>query len=375
MNIKSLPFDAEEILAGVRPWVECESPSWDGAAVSRMTAVAASELQKEGAEIRLINGVSGWGDCVFADFSPRDSRPGLLILGHLDTVHPIGAINGPLPWRVEGNRCYGPGLFDMKSGIYIALDAYRKITAAGLETLPVRFLLTSDEESGSAANRALIETFSRSQKYVLVPEGAQPNGNLVIGRFPARRFRLQTEGKPSHALLQKSEGHSALTSMARLVSAIDALESKEYSATVTIMNGGQAVSTVPLDAYAEVVCTARTMAGLERAERDIRTCADQIPGCALTLSIKSERPLWTPSKIDESLAAQAQSLAAELGFSVGAEALFGGSDGNFTGALGVPTLDGLGPVGADAHQMTEHILIDTIVPRAQLLASIMTSLS
>lgn len=375
MSFKYLPLNEREILDGVRPWVECESPSWDGAAVSRMVALAGEELRQDGASIRVIQGKDGWGDCIFADFDPFNPVPGILVLGHLDTVHPIGTIEGDLRWREEGGRCYGPGLFDMKSGNYLALEAYRKVSAAGLSHLPVRFLFTSDEESGSAANRNLIETMARAQKYVLVPEGAQPNGNIVSGRFPTRRLRLSTYGKPSHALLQKSEGASALGAMAKIVLAIEGLNCEDYSLTVTNMNAGRAVSSVPLEAYAEVICTAKSQEMLEKASRDIQGLASQMPGCDIETAIKTARPHWVPSPADRALWERAHAVAGDVGFSLDCEMLFGGSDGNFTGATGVPTLDGLGPVGADAHQLTENILVESLVPRAKLLAGLMATLT
>lgn len=374
MSFEDLPLNEREILDGVKPWVECESPSWDGASVSRMVALAADELRGDGASIRTIQGKDGWGDCVFADFDPSNSAPGILILGHLDTVHPIGALEHDLQWREEAGRCYGPGLFDMKSGNYLALEAYRKLRAAALLHLPIRFLFTSDEESGSAANRNLIETMARAQKYVLVPEGAQPNGNIVSGRFPTRRLRVWTYGKPSHALLQKGEGASALSAMARVVLEIEALNCDEYSVTVTNMNSGRAVSTVPLEAYAEVICTAKSQEALEKAIADINGLATRIPGCDIETAIKTARPHWVPGAEDKALWETASGVAGKLGFPLDCEMLFGGSDGNFTGAIGVPTLDGLGPIGADAHQLTEHILVDSLVPRAKLLAGLMTIL-
>lgn len=375
MNIQTLPFNERDILNGVRPWVECESPSWDGAAVSRMVALAAQELQQDGAQVRTIQGKDGWGDCVFADFDPFNPAPGILILGHLDTVHPTGAIENEIRWREENGRCYGPGLFDMKSGNYIALEAFRKVRAAGFSGLPVRFLFTSDEESGSAANRNLIETMARAQKYVLVPEGAQPNGNIVSGRFPTRRLKVWTYGRPSHALLQKEEGASALSAMAKIVLAIEEMNSQEYSLTVTNMNAGRAVSTVPLEAYAEVICTARSQQALEKATCDIQDLGVQIPGCRIETAIKTMRPHWMPSAADKALWERAHAIAEDIGFDLDCEMLFGGSDGNFTGAVGIPTLDGLGPIGTDAHQLTENILVDSLVPRAKLLAGLMATLS
>jgi glutamate carboxypeptidase len=375
MSFADLPFDATSMLHDLRRWVECESPTWDGPAVSRMVGLAANHLRDLGAVIRAIPGERGFGDCAFADFAPNDARPGILVVCHLDTVHPIGTLATTLPWREGGGRCYGPGLFDMKSGAYIAAAAIARLGRSGIACeLPVRMLLTSDEESGSPTTRTLIEAEARRQKYVLVPEGAQPNGNLVSGRFPAVRLRLWTHGRPVHALLQKAEGRSALLDMARLAQRIEALNGGEVSYTITLLESGRAIASVPIEAYAEVICGARTEAALGEVPAALARIAEE-EGVDLTVARKTGRPLWTPDDADRSLQVVAERLMREIGIDAGCEQLSGGSDGNFTGALGVPTLDGLGPVGADAHQLTENIEIDSLVPRARLLAGLLATLS
>src|SRR4051794_14495551 len=138
MNVSDFPIDPEAILKGVRRWVECESPSWDGAAVSAMAAMAADHLRQMGAQGRTISGERGYGDCVFGEFNPLNKAPGILILGHLDTVHPKGSLDGPIPWRESDGRCFGPGLYDMKSGIYLALEALTQLRKAGVSSkLPI----------------------------------------------------------------------------------------------------------------------------------------------------------------------------------------------------------------------------------------------
>ena len=375
MSFADLPFDTDLMLRDMRRWVECESPSWDGVAVSRMVGLAANHLRGLGATIRSIPGERGFGDCAFADFAPDDARAGILIVCHLDTVHPIGTLATTLPWREEDGRCYGPGLFDMKSGTHIAAAAIARLARSGIMAkLPVRMLLTSDEESGSPTTRGLIEAEARRQKYVLVPEGAQPNGNLVSGRFPAVRLRLWTHGRPVHALLQKEDGRSALLDTARLVQRIEALNGGEVSYTVTLVEAGRAIASVPIEAYAEVICGARTQAALDAVPALLDEMARQ-DDIRLTVARKTGRPLWEPGGADRSLQAVAARLMREVGINAGFEALSGGSDGNFTGSVGVGTLDGLGPVGADAHQLTENIEIGSLVPRARLLAGLIATLA
>ena len=171
MNPTHLPFDSEAMLAGLRAWVECESPTWDAAAVNRMLDLAAREMAAMGASIELVAGRQGFGGCVRAKFPhPRQGEPGILIAGHLDTVHPLGTIQ-KLKWRRDGNKCYGPGIFDMKGGNYLALEAIRQLARAALAIpLPVTVLFTPDEEVGTPSARDLIEAEARRNKYVLVPE-------------------------------------------------------------------------------------------------------------------------------------------------------------------------------------------------------------
>src|SRR3712207_2513575 len=154
----ALPFDTDAMLEGLRPWVECESPTFDAAAVNRMMDISARDLAAMGAEIERIPGRMGFGDCVRARLAhPRAGEPGVLVLGHMDTVHPIGTLKN-LPWRREGERAYGPGIYDMKGGNYLVLEALRLLAKAGVETpLPVTVLFTSDEEVGSPSTRELIE--------------------------------------------------------------------------------------------------------------------------------------------------------------------------------------------------------------------------
>ncbi len=186
MDITALPFDADEMLAGLRPWVECESPTWDAAAVNRMMDLAAHDLAVMGARVERIPGRMGLGDSVRARFPHPEARaeaPGILVLGHLDTVHPIGTLEA-LPFRREGDLCYGPGICDMKGGNYLALEAMRQLARAGIATkLPVTVLLTPDEEIGTPSARALIEAEAARARAVLVPE---PGGWWRRAATPSR---------------------------------------------------------------------------------------------------------------------------------------------------------------------------------------------
>ena len=177
-----LPFDSETMLSGLREWVECESPTHDAAAVNRMMDIAGRALILAGARTERIAGRMGFGDCIRASFPhAAPNVPGILVMGHLDTVHPVGTLT-KLPFRREGGKAWGPGILDMKGGDYLALEAVRQLSRARIETkLPVTVLFTSDEEVGSPSTRDLIEAEAARHKYVLVPEPARPDGGVVTG--------------------------------------------------------------------------------------------------------------------------------------------------------------------------------------------------
>ena len=234
MDVTKLPFDTDAMLAGLRPWVECESPTWDAIRVGAMMDIAARDLALCGARIERIGGRMGFGDCVRATFTTGDvSQPGILIMGHLDTVHPVGTL-AKLPWRREGDKCYGPGIFDMKAGNYIALEAVRQLLRAGAHIhLPITFLLTSDEEVGSPSTRDLIEAEAARHQYVLVPEPARPDGGVVTGRYAIARFNLEAIGRPSHAGARLSEGRSAIRIMADMIPQIETMTTSDCTSRTT----------------------------------------------------------------------------------------------------------------------------------------------
>ena len=200
MNPANLPFDSEAMLQGLRGWVECESPTWDAAAVDRMLDLAARDMAIMGATIERIAGRQGFGGCVRARFPhPKQGEPGILIAGHFDTVHPVGTLE-KLPFRREGDKCFGPGIYDMKGGSYLSLEAIRQLARASFTTpLPITVLFTPDEEVGTPSTRDIIEAEAARNKYVLVPEPGRANNGVVTGRYAIARFNLEATGKPSHA--------------------------------------------------------------------------------------------------------------------------------------------------------------------------------
>ncbi len=383
----TLPFDTERLLAGIRSWVETESPTYDAAAVNRMMDLAAHDLAVLGARIERIPGRMGFGDCVRARF-PQASlgggadAPGILLLSHLDTVHPVGtgAPGGPLAFRREGagaaERAYGPGICDMKGGAYLALAAVGAILAAGASTkLPISVLLTSDEEVGSPSTRALIEAEAARQKVVLIPEPARSDGGVVWGRYAIARFALEAVGRPSHAGARLAEGRSAIREMATQVLAIEAMSSEEVTTSVGVIQGGAWVNCVPTHCRAECLAMAKTQADLDALVARLGALRPSTPDVRFTITPTLTRPVWEPDAKGRALHARAEAIARAIGIgALPASSAGGGSDGNFTGAMGVPTLDGLGVLGGGIHTLEEHLLVSSLVPRARLLAGLLMTL-
>lgn len=375
MNPLNLPFDSDAMLEGLRPWIECESPTWDAGAVSRMMALAARDLADAGAVVETIPGTGGFGDSIRASFPhPDRGRPGILVSGHMDTVHPVGTLE-KLPFRVEGRLAYGPGIMDMKGGNYVMLEAMRQILRAGLQTpLPVTFLFTPDEEVGTPATRGLIEDAARGQRAVLVPEPASADGGAVIGRYAIARFELLTEGRPSHAGWALKDGRSAIAAMARKILEIEAMTTEDCTFSVGVIHAGQWVNCVSSECRAEVLSMAKTQADLDRGVAAIEALQGEADGVAFTVTRGVTRPVWEPGPGTMQLYDLAKGLAADIGFQLGCGSAGGGSDGNFTGAMGVPTLDSIGVRGKGLHTLTEHIEIDSLAERARLAAGLLMNI-
>lgn len=375
-NPLDLPFDTDEMLEGLKLWVETESPTFDASAVNRMMDVAQHELAALGAATERIAGRMGLGDSVRAAMPhPKMGEGGILVLGHLDTVHPIGTLE-KLPFRRDGDICRGPGLWDMKGGNYVYLDALRKLLAAGIETpLPVTVLFTPDEEIGTPSTRELIEAEARRHKYVLVPEPSGPNGETVIGRYAIARFDLKTEGRPSHAGAALAQGRSAIARMARAVGEIEAMTMPDCTFSVGVFHGGQWVNCVSSHCRAEVLSMAKTQALLDEGVERMLALNDADGDVLMQVRRGVTRPVWEPDQPGTmAMLALAREIGAEIGIEITGRSQGGGSDGNFTGALGIPTLDGIGVGGADAHTLNEHIRVDTLVQRGRFAASLMCRL-
>jgi glutamate carboxypeptidase len=375
MNPNALPFDADTMLLGLREWIECESPTFDAASVNRMMDIASRALVLAGARIERVAGRLGFGDCVRATFPhATPDVPGILVMGHLDTVHPIGTL-ARLPFRRDGNKAWGPGIQDMKGGNYLSLEAIRQLQRAGLRTkLPVTMLFTSDEEVGSPSTRDLIEAEASRHKYVLVPEPARPDGGVVTGRYAIARFNLEATGRPSHAGSSPGAGRSAIREMARKLIEIEDLTSESCTFSVGVIHGGQWVNCVTTTCTGEALSMAKRQEDLDRgvaAMLALRASSNEVQ---FQVTRGVTRPVWEAHAKGLALYNVAREIAIGLGFTINPQSSGGGSDGNFTGAMGIPTLDGLGVAGAGAHTLDEHIQIDSLAYRGKLMAGLLMAL-
>ena len=372
MDITKLGFNDEDMLAGLRPWVLCESPSYDPAAVNRMQDIAAHDLAVMGASIERISPHPDIGDCIRARFPHATAdQPGILILGHMDTVHPLGTL-AQLPFKRDGNLCYGPGICDMKGGNYLALEAIRQLQKAGLATpLPITVLFTSDEEIGSPHTRALIEAEAARAKAVLIPEPARKGNGVTSGRYAVARYDVTTYGRPSHAGLRLAEGRSAIRKMAAQIIDIEAMTSDDCSFSVGVLHAGQWVNCVSSKASAEVLSMSKRQQDLDDGIAKMLGFNDLESDVITEVKLGLTRPVWTPTKAGLKLVDLANDLATQLGQPFRHESSGGGSDGNFTGAMGVPTLDGLGVAGDKYHTLEEHIEIDSLSMRGRMMAGLL----
>ena len=373
MDLTTLPFDIDDMVAGLKRWVECESPTHDGAAVDRMLAIAQQDLAAMGADPQFTPGDQsprpmGLGGTVVAPLPhPKQGEPGILVMGHMDTVHPVGTLDVN-PFRREGNICWGPGIQDMKGGNYMALEAIRQLSRAGIETpLPITVMFTPDEEIGTPSVREHIEAVAAQHKYVLVPEPARADGGVAWGRYAIARFNLETVGVPIHAGVDPRLGKSAVREMARRIIQIEEMTTDDCTFSVGCVVAAQKhVNCVPSGCSAEALSMAKHQPDLDAGVAKMLALNDTSGDVKFHVTQGVVRPVWEPSAADKALHAHAEKIAKSLGFDIPGQMSGGGSDGNFTGAMGIPTLDGLGVRGKGLHTLEEHIYLDSLPERGRL---------
>jgi glutamate carboxypeptidase len=361
-------FDTVKILDGIRRWVEIETPTEAPEQVNKLADLVAAGYRDLPARIERIAGQDGCGDHLVARSSWGQDAPGILVLSHLDTVHPIGFV-ARLRFKIEGDSAYGPGIYDMKGGAYLAYHAFRQLCANGARTpLGVTQLYVSDEEIGSPTSRALIEAEGRRAKYVLVTEPARDGGKIVTGRKGVARFEISIKGVPSHAGTRPEDGRSAIRELGNVIQTLEAMNDfkRGVSVNVGVVRGGTKPNVIAEEAYAEVDMRVPTHADADELVPKILNLQSRTEGVSVKVTGELNRPPYEKSNAGAALYEHAKTLASEIGFDLVDTATGGGSDGNFT-APHTATLDGLGVDGKGAHTHYEQLYISSIEPRARLL--------
>jgi glutamate carboxypeptidase len=358
--------------------VECESPSHDKAAVDAMGQLVAAEWRRRGATVKILRQPER-GNHVRAELSLGNGRAQrqILVLGHLDTVYPLGTI-AKMPFREARGRAWGPGTFDMKGGLVLALFAIDALQATGITPRKrFVFLWTSDEEIGSTTSRQAIETEARRSDAVLVLEPSfGSDGRLKTARKGVGHAEIIVTGRAAHAGINSSDGVNAVHELARQIEKLEKMNDPRRGITVqtTVVHGGTVSNVVPAEARAEVDIRFSRLAHAPALNRKLHSLRPILKGAKVEVRGGVNRPPLERTSSVEKLFMHAQSLMRGVGLPLGDAATGGGSDGNFTSAMGVPTLDGLGAVGDGAHAPHEHVIVSKLPERAALVASLLATL-
>jgi glutamate carboxypeptidase len=358
-------------------FVRAESPSFDKASVDRFGKIVAADWRRRGARVTLLRQRER-GDHLRAEWNPGGNRAKgqILVLGHLDTVYGLGTL-ARMPFRVSGGRAYGPGAFDMKGGLVIALSAVDALTALGLvPSKRIVFLWTSDEEIGSGTSRAAIEREALRSDAVLVLEPASGrDGRVKTGRKGVGEIEIIAIGRAAHAGLNPEDGVNAIEEIALQIAHLSRWNEPARGVTLNagVIEGGTRTNVVPESARALVDVRATRAADMRGLERKFRALRPILRGAKLQIRGGFNRPPME-RKMSAALYAKARALAKEMGATLGEAFVGGASDGNFTAALGVPTLDGLGAIGEGAHSPDENILTRALPERSALLAGLLATI-
>jgi glutamate carboxypeptidase len=378
LRVNDLTSDAEETLAVVAELVDEDTPSDDKAANDRLLR-RVEELMIEAGASTSIDEMANVGNVLRAEWSGPESDlvgPQVLMLGHLDTVWPSGEV-ATRQFRVADGRATGPGILDMKAGLVILAHGMRALKRRGL--LPRRrivALVNCDEEIGSVATREAIEREARRSGAVLVLEPAMPNGSLKTARKGSGRFHLRCRGRAAHAGAFPELGVSAIEELARQTSYLHGLTDFALGTTVNVgvIRGGTRPNVIAAEAEGDIDVRALTVSEMDRLERELRSLRPSLDGASLDIEGGWERPPMERTAGNGALFERAQAVARDLGIEVGEGSSGAASDGNFSTAMGIPTLDGLGAVGEGPHAANEFIEVGSLVERAALLGALVASL-
>lgn len=362
-----------ETIQLIRNLVESETPSGDVARIAVMVEHLAALLRELDAKIEIF--ATSNGSSLYARFAEGDveSDKPLLIIGHCDTVWPLGTI-AKRPFKIEDGRMYGPGVFDMKSGLVVMLEALRAIKELDLKTRrPIEVFLSCDEEQGSPSTRQLIEDIAQSAYAALVLEPCLPGGKLKTSRKGIAQYQLIARGRSAHAGVAPEKGISAVEELAQQIIKLHSLtnHTEGISVNVGVIQGGTLSNVVAAEARAEIDIRFWTNEQQQKLAVALENLRPVLNGAEIELTGKVNRPPLERSEKIAELFKHAQKLSLELGFELQEGKTGGGSDGNFIAALGVPVLDGLGPDGDGAHAEYEHVLIENLAPRAALITRLL----
>lgn len=361
------------LLQTIRDFVALESPSDDKAAVDRCGAEIASRLEAMGGRVTRVT-VSTAGDHLRAEFGTGTKQ--LLLLGHFDTVWPVGQLER-MPLREDNDRLMGPGVLDMKAGIALGMLATRALFEVGPPpSTRIVMLWTTDEEVGSTTSRALVETEAAASEAVLVLEPPLPDGVLKTRRKGVGEYDLVVHGQSAHAGVDPDKGVSAIRELARQILAIETLQDPGRGLTVSVgvISGGTRTNVVAAEARARIDARASAMVDAAALDRALRELTPHLAGARLEISGGFNRPPMERTPGVARLFEVARRVGQDLGKAVREGSTGGGSDGNFTAALGVPTLDGLGAVGEGPHALHEFVQVSELAPRAALIAGVLHAL-
>ena len=350
--------------------VERESFTRDKKQVDQLVDFMASQFQALAASSVQKFPQHSVGDFLLAKWNEQASGKPYLFLAHADTVHPIGSLN-TMPIKIEDGRFYGPGAFDMKGGTVIALEAIRALFEGDqLPDRPIHFLLTTDEEIGSPHSEALIKELAEQCELVLVMEPATKEGTIKTWRKGSGKYTLTIEGRASHAGIAPQEGINAIIEFAQQALEINRLNDLKYgtSVSITMVDGGSAGNVIPAQVRAHIDTRVMTIAAMNSLHEALTSLYPKMPGAKVSCVRRSHRP---PMERRPGLFEKAAAIGERHGVTIYEGGTGGGSDGNFTAAMGVPTLDGLGAHGDGAHALHEHVIIDSLPRQAALIAAIL----
>lgn len=367
----------ETLVEGIREWVRLETPPHDVSRLTEFAEVAAHAARQAGLTTEMIPVGGAKQPLVRIRANSEKPAQAVLILAHYDTVHPVGTVERNR-LRIENGKMFGPGTYDMKSGAYLALQAMSALIRERAPARPVELLLVPDEESGSRLSRSTIESIARDATFALVAEPARTGGHCVTSRKGTGFVNMTATGKPSHAGTDHAKGRSAIREIAHQALALEALTNYGEGITFSVgrIDGGTNRNVIPERASLQADFRVVTKAQAERVLAAVKALTPVIDGVTLEIDAALNRPPFERSPRIQALLERAKRVARTTGFELDEVPLTGGgSDGNFTAAFGIPTLDGLGAEGDGAHTLNEYIVVSTLPQRLRFLHGLLRDLA